>query len=58
METANILNICDVEDSVEDASRQLAFFFPNFDKKKTDQKVEKTLALIRPSLLKERRRKC
>ncbi|XP_009462776.1 PREDICTED: thioredoxin domain-containing protein 3 [Nipponia nippon] len=55
METESILNICDVEDSIEDASRQLAFFFPNFDRKNTDQKVEKTLALIRPSLLKERR---
>ncbi|NWH54577.1 TXND3 protein, partial [Fregata magnificens] len=55
METESIVNICDVQDSVEDASRQLALFFPNFDKKKTDQKVEKTLALIRPSLLKERR---
>ncbi|KAM6104180.1 thioredoxin domain-containing protein 3 [Theristicus caerulescens] len=55
VETESILNICDVEDSIEDASRQLAFFFPNFDKKNTDQKVEKTLALIRPSLLKERR---
>ncbi|XP_074996838.1 thioredoxin domain-containing protein 3 [Calonectris borealis] len=54
VETESILNICDVQDSVEDASRQLAFFFPNFDKK-TDQKIEKTLALIRPSLLKERR---
>ncbi|NXJ92906.1 TXND3 protein, partial [Corythaixoides concolor] len=54
-ETESILNLCDVQDSVEDASRQLAFFFPNFDKRKTDQKVEKTLALIRPSLLKERR---
>ncbi|XP_050771619.1 thioredoxin domain-containing protein 3 [Gymnogyps californianus] len=55
VETESILNACDVQDSVEDASRQLAFFFPNFDIKKTDQKVEKTLALIRPSLLKERR---
>uniref|UniRef100_A0A8C3K374 NME/NM23 family member 8 n=1 Tax=Calidris pygmaea TaxID=425635 RepID=A0A8C3K374_9CHAR len=51
----SILNICDMQDSVEDASRQLAFFFPNFDKSKTGQKAEKTLALIRPSLLKERR---
>ncbi|KAM6142942.1 thioredoxin domain-containing protein 3 [Phoenicopterus ruber ruber] len=55
VETESILNLCDVQDSIEDASRQLAFFFPNFDKKKTDQKVEKTLALIRPSVLKERR---
>ncbi|KAM6315241.1 thioredoxin domain-containing protein 3 [Aegotheles albertisi] len=54
VETESILNLCDVQDSVEDASRQLAFFFPNFDKK-TDTKVEKTLALIRPCLLKERR---
>ncbi|XP_049672695.1 thioredoxin domain-containing protein 3 [Accipiter gentilis] len=54
-ETETILNICDVQDSVEDASRQLAFFFPNFGIKRTDQNVEKTLALIRPSLLKERR---
>ncbi|KAM9257857.1 LOW QUALITY PROTEIN: thioredoxin domain-containing protein 3 [Cariama cristata] len=55
VETGSILDICDVQDSVEDASRQLAFFFPNFDIKKTDQKVENTLALIRPFLLKERR---
>ncbi|NWY55762.1 TXND3 protein, partial [Chionis minor] len=55
VETESILNICDVQDSVEDASRQLAFFFPNFNKEKTDQKAEKTLALIRPSVLKERR---
>ncbi|NXV81483.1 TXND3 protein, partial [Atlantisia rogersi] len=54
METESILNICDVQDSVEDASRQLALFFPNFDMK-TDKNLEKTLALIRPSLLKERR---
>nr|XP_009477128.1 PREDICTED: thioredoxin domain-containing protein 3 [Pelecanus crispus] len=55
VETESILNMCDMQDSVEEASRQLAFFFPNFDKKKPDQNVEKTLALIRPSLLKERR---
>ncbi|NXY46803.1 TXND3 protein, partial [Ceuthmochares aereus] len=57
METESILNLCDVEDSIEDASRQLAFFFPNFAKTHTNQKVERTLALIRPSLLKERRSK-
>ncbi|XP_009956542.1 PREDICTED: thioredoxin domain-containing protein 6 [Leptosomus discolor] len=55
VETESILNLCDVQDSVEDASRQLAFFFPNFDIKKSNQKVEKTLALVRPCLLKERR---
>ncbi|KFP30152.1 Thioredoxin domain-containing protein 3, partial [Colius striatus] len=55
VKTESILNICDVQDSVEDASRQLAFFFPNFDINSKDQRVERTLALIRPSLLKERR---
>ncbi|NXI70729.1 TXND3 protein, partial [Anseranas semipalmata] len=55
VETESILNMCDVQNSIEDASRQLAFFFPNFDKNKTDQKYEKTLALVRPCLLRERR---
>uniref|UniRef100_A0A8D0HJL0 NME/NM23 family member 8 n=1 Tax=Sphenodon punctatus TaxID=8508 RepID=A0A8D0HJL0_SPHPU len=50
-----MLNLCDIQDSTEEASRQLAFFFPDFSKKRTGQNVEKTLALIRPSLLKERR---
>ncbi|NXU81373.1 TXND3 protein, partial [Oreotrochilus melanogaster] len=54
-ETESILNVCDVQDSLEDASRQLAFFFPNFDMNRTDSRTEKTLALIRPTLLKERR---
>ncbi|XP_019364609.1 PREDICTED: thioredoxin domain-containing protein 3 isoform X2 [Gavialis gangeticus] len=53
LETENMLNVCDVQDSIEEASRQLAFFFPNFRKKKTGQNAERTLALIRPSLLKE-----
>ncbi|XP_067148542.1 thioredoxin domain-containing protein 3 [Apteryx mantelli] len=55
LETEGLLNICDVQDNIEDASRQLAFFFPNFGKQKTGQNVERTLALIRPLLLKERR---
>uniref|UniRef100_A0A452HUR1 Thioredoxin domain-containing protein n=1 Tax=Gopherus agassizii TaxID=38772 RepID=A0A452HUR1_9SAUR len=55
LESENMLNLCDVEDSVENASRQLAFFFPDFGRKKTSKNAEKTLALIRPSLLKERR---
>ncbi|XP_074841587.1 thioredoxin domain-containing protein 3 [Carettochelys insculpta] len=55
LETENMLNLCDVEDRIEEASRQLAFFFPDFGKKKSSQNVEKTLALIRPSLLKERK---
>ncbi|KFQ18377.1 Thioredoxin domain-containing protein 3, partial [Merops nubicus] len=54
-ETESILSLYDLQDNVEDASRQLAFFFPNLHTKKTDQKIEKTLALIRPHLLKERR---
>ncbi|KYO43210.1 thioredoxin domain-containing protein 3 isoform X1 [Alligator mississippiensis] len=53
LENENMLNVCDVQDSIEEASRQLAFFFPNFGKKKTGQNAERTLALIRPSLLKE-----
>ncbi|NWX90215.1 TXND3 protein, partial [Nothoprocta pentlandii] len=55
VETGDLLNFCDVQDSIEDASRQLAFFFPNFGKQDTGQHVERTLALIRPLLLKERR---
>ncbi|NXL32333.1 TXND3 protein, partial [Glaucidium brasilianum] len=55
VETESIFNLCDTQDSVEDASRQLAFFYPNSGIQKTDQKFEKTFALIRPSLLKERR---
>uniref|UniRef100_A0A8C4W1A1 NME/NM23 family member 8 n=1 Tax=Gopherus evgoodei TaxID=1825980 RepID=A0A8C4W1A1_9SAUR len=55
LESENMLNLCDVEDSIENASRQLAFFFPDFGRKKTSKNAEKTLALIRPSLLKERR---
>ncbi|XP_010191671.1 PREDICTED: LOW QUALITY PROTEIN: thioredoxin domain-containing protein 3 [Mesitornis unicolor] len=54
VETESVLKMCGVQDSIEDASRQLAFFFPNFDTKKTDQKAERTLALIRPCILKER----
>ncbi|XP_015709686.1 thioredoxin domain-containing protein 3 isoform X2 [Coturnix japonica] len=54
-ENESISNICDVPDSLEDASRQLGFFFPNFDRKHTEQKFEKTLALIRPCVLRERR---
>ncbi|XP_042673343.1 thioredoxin domain-containing protein 3 [Centrocercus urophasianus] len=54
-ENETISNICDVPDSLEDASRQLAFFFPNFDRKSTEQRFEKTLALIRPCVLRERR---
>ncbi|NXP30592.1 TXND3 protein, partial [Leiothrix lutea] len=53
--TESLVNICDVQDSVEDASRQLAFFFPNYDASEAGHRIERTLAIIRPSLLKERR---
>ncbi|XP_033375491.1 thioredoxin domain-containing protein 3 [Parus major] len=52
-ETESLVNLCDVQDSVEDASRQLAFFFPNFHI--NAEHAERTLAIIRPTLLKERR---
>ncbi|XP_066045354.1 thioredoxin domain-containing protein 3 [Chamaea fasciata] len=51
----SLVNICDVQDSVEDASRQLAFFFPNFHASEAEHHIERTLAIIRPNLLKERR---
>ncbi|XP_053802234.1 thioredoxin domain-containing protein 3 [Vidua chalybeata] len=54
-ETESLVNLCDVQDSVEDASRQLAFFFPNFHINEAENPVERTLAIIRPTLLKERR---
>ncbi|XP_077647029.1 thioredoxin domain-containing protein 3 [Lonchura striata] len=54
-ETESLVNLCDVEDSIEDASRHLAFFFPNFHTNKGKHPVERTLAIIRPTLLKERR---
>ncbi|NXI81008.1 TXND3 protein, partial [Rhipidura dahli] len=52
--TESLVNLCDVQDSIEDASRHLAFFFPNINVNRAEL-VEKTLAIIRPSLLKERR---
>ncbi|XP_044275066.1 thioredoxin domain-containing protein 3 [Varanus komodoensis] len=55
LESQAILNLCDVQDSVEEASRQLAFFFPDFAKAKKGPAVERTLALIRPALFQERR---
>nr|XP_034985836.1 thioredoxin domain-containing protein 3 [Zootoca vivipara] len=50
-----ISDLCDVHDRVEEASRELAFFFPDFSKPKKGPALEKTVALIRPSLLRERR---
>ncbi|XP_039571142.1 thioredoxin domain-containing protein 3 [Passer montanus] len=54
-ETDSLVNLCDVQDSIEDASRQLAFFFPNFQIDEAGHHAERTLAIIRPTLLKERR---
>ncbi|XP_064274688.1 thioredoxin domain-containing protein 3 isoform X2 [Passer domesticus] len=54
-ETDSLVNLCDVQDSIEDASRQLAFFFPNFHIDEAGHNAERTLAIIRPTLLKERR---
>ncbi|NXQ76758.1 TXND3 protein, partial [Quiscalus mexicanus] len=54
-ETDSLVNLCDVQDSIEDASRQLAFFFPNFHIEEGGHHAERTLAIIRPTLLKERR---
>ncbi|NWT65380.1 TXND3 protein, partial [Prunella himalayana] len=54
-ETESLVNLCDVQDSIEDASRQLAFFFPNFHISEVGHHAERTLAIIRPALLKERR---
>ncbi|XP_041263810.1 thioredoxin domain-containing protein 3 [Onychostruthus taczanowskii] len=55
-ETESLVNLCDVQDSIEDASRQLAFFFPNFHIDEAGHHAaERTLAIIRPTLLKERR---
>ncbi|NXK65259.1 TXND3 protein, partial [Sylvietta virens] len=54
-EAESLENLCDVQDSIEDASRQLAFFFPNFHIAEDEHPVERTLALIRPRILKERR---
>ncbi|XP_062377208.1 thioredoxin domain-containing protein 6-like [Sardina pilchardus] len=53
-----ILEVCG--DSRELASRQLGFFFPSFDfatgtMGKNDSRIQKTFALIRPSLVKEKK---
>uniref|UniRef100_A0A8D0E0W9 Nucleoside diphosphate kinase-like domain-containing protein n=1 Tax=Salvator merianae TaxID=96440 RepID=A0A8D0E0W9_SALMN len=55
LENQEMLNLCEVHDSIEETSRQLAYFFPALSKAKKGPTVERTLALIRPSLLRERR---
>ncbi|XP_041923870.1 thioredoxin domain-containing protein 6-like [Alosa sapidissima] len=53
-----ILEVCG--DSSELASRQLGFFFPSFDfatgtMRKNDSRIQRTFALLRPSLVKEKK---
>uniref|UniRef100_A0A8C6Y6Y2 NME/NM23 family member 8 n=1 Tax=Naja naja TaxID=35670 RepID=A0A8C6Y6Y2_NAJNA len=55
LQNQDLLHHCDIQDRVEETSRQLAFFFSDFSKQRNEKSVERTLALIRPSLLKERR---
>ncbi|XP_026530661.1 thioredoxin domain-containing protein 3 [Notechis scutatus] len=55
LQNQDLLHHCDIQDRVEETSRQLAFFFSDFSKQRNEKFVERTLALIRPSLLKERR---
>ncbi|XP_067844033.1 thioredoxin domain-containing protein 6-like isoform X2 [Heptranchias perlo] len=60
--TENIFNAIHGSDNKDQASRELAFFFPNFGafseaqhQARQDERVEKTLALIRPDILKEKK---
>ncbi|XP_051787337.1 thioredoxin domain-containing protein 6 isoform X2 [Erpetoichthys calabaricus] len=59
--TETFFNAVHGSDDQDQASRELAFFFPNFKMAKksneevTDVPVERTLALIRPDILKERK---
>ncbi|XP_055494523.1 thioredoxin domain-containing protein 6 isoform X2 [Leucoraja erinacea] len=60
--TEKLFNAVHGCDDKEQASRELGFFFPNFGASseaqnlaEPDQRVEKTLALIRPDILKERK---
>ncbi|XP_013930206.1 PREDICTED: thioredoxin domain-containing protein 3, partial [Thamnophis sirtalis] len=55
LQNQDLLHHCDIQDRVEETSRQLAFFFSDFSKQRNEKFVERTVALIRPSLLKERR---
>ncbi|XP_015666653.1 thioredoxin domain-containing protein 3 [Protobothrops mucrosquamatus] len=55
LQNQDLLHHCDIQDRVEETSRQLAFFFSDFSKQRSEKVVERTVALIRPSLLKERR---
>ncbi|XP_078085275.1 thioredoxin domain-containing protein 6-like [Mustelus asterias] len=61
--TENVFNAVHGSDNKEQASRELAFFFPNFGASSELQlqgqgngKVQKTLALIRPDILKEKKK--
>ncbi|XP_048454661.1 thioredoxin domain-containing protein 6-like [Rhincodon typus] len=60
--TEHVFNAVHGSDDMDHASRELAFFFPSFGKAseaqipiQQEERVQKTLALIRPDLLKERK---
>ncbi|XP_072336846.1 thioredoxin domain-containing protein 6 isoform X2 [Scyliorhinus torazame] len=60
--TENVFNAVHGSDDKGQASRELAFFFPNFGvspdlqhQVQQDKKVQKTLAIIRPDVLKEKK---
>uniref|UniRef100_UPI00398E7C5E thioredoxin domain-containing protein 6 n=1 Tax=Pristiophorus japonicus TaxID=55135 RepID=UPI00398E7C5E len=60
--TENLFNAVHGSDDTDQASRELAFFFPNFgaaseaqNQARQGERVEKTLALIRPDILKEKK---
>ncbi|XP_038644174.1 thioredoxin domain-containing protein 6 isoform X2 [Scyliorhinus canicula] len=60
--TQNVFNAVHGSDDNGQASRELAFFFPNFGLSpdlqhqfQQDKKVQKTLAIIRPDILKEKK---
>ncbi|XP_072434840.1 thioredoxin domain-containing protein 6 isoform X1 [Chiloscyllium punctatum] len=60
--TEHVFNAVHGSDDMDQASRELAFFFPSFGTTsevqiptQQEERVQKTLALIRPDLLKERK---
>ncbi|XP_043931813.1 thioredoxin domain-containing protein 6-like [Protopterus annectens] len=59
--TETMFNAVHGSDNMDQASKELAFFFPNFQSSsgnetmKQEEKTERTLAIIRPELLKEKK---